>query len=51
MSPAEIGWNMAIPHPKCRIFFAYLTPKLSPGGAMDVATDVSRDGKLVRASF
>ena len=49
MSPAEIGWNMAIPHPKCRIFLAYWTPKLSPRGAMVVATEVDGAENVVGA--
>ena len=43
MSPAEIGWNNAIPHPKCCIFFAYLMPRLSARDAMVMATNI--DGR------
>lgn len=50
MSPAEIGWNIATPQPKCCIFFAYLTPRISPRDAMVVATEVAGTETFVYAS-
>ena len=50
MSPAEIGWNIAMPHPKCCIFFAYWTPRVSFRGAMVSATEAIETEDIVYAS-